>query len=286
MDETLYIVKPCQVISVDDSTDGARIKARVLKEDQYRTNDEIPYAFPLLPKMLHIKPKVGEAVLVICADAKSGNSDRYYIGPIISQPQFMAEDRFEYGALTLLNGSVNAPSTAPSTNPNTEGAFPKNNDVAICGRENSDIILSDSDIRIRCGAHLTDQTDKTNIVFNKKNPAYAKLKYHRTSLDNGNSSSATIVADEINLLSPQSKQQFNLTDKDEQISDNEMNKIIESAHVLPYGDILVDFLKKFVKAFQTHTHPYSGLPPCQDSTYTTVSEYDMNTILSENVRIN
>lgn len=276
----------CQVVSVDDNTDGNRIKARVLPEDNNLSNDELPYAFPLLPKMMHIMPKVGEAVLIICVDANNGNSDRFYIGPIISQPQFMSKDDFDHGALNLLKGSISTPSEAPTTNPNTNGAFPKKDEIAICGRENSDIILSNNDLRIRCGSHLVDNNDKTNIVFNGKNSSFIKLKYHTTPLSNTNKSSATIVADEINILSNQSKDTFNLNDKDELINDEEMENILKNAHALPYGDKLVEFLKLFVTAFKTHTHPYSGLPPCTDSTYQAVDEYNLSDILSKNVRIN
>lgn len=280
------VIRICQVVSVDDETDGGRIKARVLPEDKNLLNGDIPYAFPLLPKILHIKPKVGEAVLILCTDANNGNSDRFYIGPIISQPQFMNKDDFDYGALTLLKGALIGPSVAPSTNPNTEGAFPKNDDIALCGRENSDIILAKNDVRIRCGSHLVGESDKTNIIFNKKNPSYIKIKYHTTSLNNENKSTATIVADEINLLSNQSNDQYKLTDSNELITDEEMNNIIQTAHVLPYGDKLVDFLKLFVTAFKAHTHPYPNMPPVPESTYKAVDEYNLNDILSKNIRIN
>ena len=279
-------IRICQVVGIDDDTDGNRIRARVLPEDNKLTNNEVPYAFPLLPKMLHVKPKLGESVLVICCDANNGNSDRFYIGPLISQPQYMYKDDFDHGALTLLKGAITAPTEALSNNPNSNGCLPKNDEIAICGRKNSDIILSDNDIRVRCGSHLVDENNKTKIIFNGKNSSFFKLKYHVTPLDNGNKSTATIVADEINLLSNQSKDSFNLNDSNESINDDEMNKIIETAHVLPYGDKLVEFLKLFLTAFKTHTHPYSGLPPCNDSTYKAVDQYNLNDILSKNVRIN
>ena len=65
-----------------------------------------------------------------------------------------------------------------------------------------------------------------------------------------------------------------------------MQKIIEQAHKLPYGDVLVDFLILFVKTFAEHTHPYPGLPPCHTSDYINTISYDLNQILSESVRIN
>ena len=72
----------------------------------------------------------------------------------------------------------------------------------------------------------------------------------------------------------------------ELITDDEMQKIINKAHQLPYGDILVEFLDMFVKTFAAHTHPYPGLPPCQTMDYIETTSYDLKKILSDTVRIN
>ena len=58
------------------------------------------------------------------------------------------------------------------------------------------------------------------------------------------------------------------------------------AHQLPYGDVLVEFLKLFVRTFSSHVHPYPGLPPCQTTDYLETTSYDLDKILSESVRIN
>ena len=75
-------------------------------------------------------------------------------------------------------------------------------------------------------------------------------------------------------------------DKKELINNNEMQKIIDKAHKLPYGDVLVEFLNMFVDAFAKHVHPYPGMPPCQTSEYIETTTYDLKKILSENVAIN
>ena len=63
-------------------------------------------------------------------------------------------------------------------------------------------------------------------------------------------------------------------------------KIIDKAHQLPYGDILVEFLELFRRTFLNHVHPYPGLPPCQTEDYIQTSTYDLDKILSDSVRIN
>ena len=65
-----------------------------------------------------------------------------------------------------------------------------------------------------------------------------------------------------------------------------IQKIINKAHQLPYGDILVEFLTLFVDAFAKHVHPYPGLPPCQTSEYLETTTYDLKKMLSDSVRIN
>lgn len=284
--ETPNVLRISQVVDVNDEYDGQRIRARVLPEDQGLATNEIPYAFPLLPKMLHVVPKVGEAVLVLTTLLDDGNSQRYYIGPIVHQPQFMNHDNFAFGATTLLSGAIGQPSAAPSTNPDALGAYPELEDTAIQGRGDSDIILGEKDLKIRCGVHLTDESDKTDVKFNRTTPSYIKMKYHVDPLSDGKNSTTTIVSEHINLLSTASKEYFDLSNKDELVTDDVMEEILKKAHVLPYGDILVDFLKLFIKAFQSHTHPYSGMPPCQDLNYKAVDQFDMNTMLSENIRIN
>lgn len=283
------ILKICQVISVYDETDGERIKVRLSPEDDKKPDDKIPYAFPLLPKLLHIKPKVGELVLVVLTEPGNGYSNRYYIGPIISQPQYFQKDDFLINAMSLYPGAYKEPDVAPSTNVDSHGSLAKNDDIAIYGRKKNDVILTEDDVRIRCGSRLYDSSAKGGIIFNRNDPAFVHLKHtdNKRGEEGGEyRSTATIVADKINLISHQSKTPFRTNDKNNLISDDEMEKIVTKAHQLPYGDILVDFLDMFVKTFANHVHPYPGLPPCQTGDYIQTTTYDLNKILSESVRIN
>ena len=53
-----------EVISIDDDTDGGRIKARVIGLDTQLTNDNLPWCYPMLPRYFHVYPQVGEIVRV------------------------------------------------------------------------------------------------------------------------------------------------------------------------------------------------------------------------------
>lgn len=286
-------IKACEVISVDDSFESGRIKVKLYPEDSRRDVGDIPYAYNLLPKMFTVLPKVGETVLVLLTTSGDGFSNRYYIGPVISQIPKMEYDGHFSGSLSNFPDSLVKPKVAHTLITEAKGAFGDKEDVTIYGRKGTDIILKENDIRVRAGARL-DSNNKIGKEFNRLNPAYLKLKYSDTptivTTKNGEeikySSTATLVADQISLIANNASNYFNTTDNVDLISDDEMKKIIETAHVLPYGDVLVEFLKYFLKMFKEHAHPYPGMPTILPSGNEGFFNYDLDKILSKNVRIN
>ena len=292
-------IKLCEVVSIDDEFNSGRIKVRLYPEDNGIALDSIPFAFPLLPKMFNVSPKVGEAVIVFLTESGNGYSNRYYIGPIISQLPNLEYDGFHTRAFSNYSDSFIKPSPDFAKVNTAIGAFGDKEDVTIYGRKGTDIILKENDIRIRAGARL----DGDNVIgktFNRLNPAYLKLKYndtpltieyydvntHKTNIVKSWNSSATIVADEINLISNNSNSNFITTDEKELISDEEMKKIIQNAHALPYGDVLVQFLKRFLWEFQNHTHTFPGKLTALYKGHEDFFNYDFDPMLSKNVRIN
>ena len=266
------------VTGVTDEYAGGRIKA-VIPDDKGKPLSEIPYAFPALPKMMHVVPRLKEAVIVLVANDEEANGQRYYIGPIISQPDKMNFDSFEtLSATRLLNNGIKTPEQSVENFGSTLGALPDKQDIALLGRKNTDIILTENELRVRAGSRLT-KPGAHRVDFNKDNPAYIKLKYYENGLQTKKytympdspvnrgekvKSTATIVADKINLLSQQTRtgnEHFNLNDAKEGISDSEMQKIIERAHQLPYGDVLCDFFSLFIKMYMGHIHPWHEMPP-------------------------
>ena len=290
MDGKLQTVRFCKVISVYDEADAGRIKVRLAPEDNSKSLEELDYAFPLLPKMVHVRPKVGEAVLVLLSNSNDGNSQRYYIGPVISQEDAIYKDSFFAGADSFMRGAFKKFREALSMNPRAEGIVPNDNDVVIRGRKNADIQITDDDVRIKAGVKLVNNDDAFDMEFNIKNPAYAKFKYHNDCLSNNTYSTATIVADKIALLSNNSPNTYNLTDRKDLITDGELNKVIESAYRLPYGEKLIEFLQVFVEAFANHTHPFSMKKPVStwvSSLNAKKSELlDKGLMLSDTIRIN
>ena len=287
------IIKKAQVESIVDDADGLRIKARTW-QDGVKSIDDIPYAFPLLPKTIQTVPKVGECVLILTSKLESNDGNRYYIGPIISQPQFQYYDQYDYGrgsASSLLQDGYVEPLEKISNYDSTTGAFPDINDVAIVGRKSEDLILKDNEIDIRCGIRgkaFGDDRLLGEVVFNKQSPAYIQLKYKNgIGYSKGQEANSVInlVADKVNIISHKDTNSFELTDNKELIKSTDMDSIMSKLHQLPYGDVLVDALTKIVNALVNHVHPYPGLPPCKDQYVTTVLGTDLKSILSDNVRI-
>lgn len=263
------------VIDVNDNFDGDRIKIHIKGVDPVKyVKDDLPFAFPLLPKTIYTKPKIGETVLVFSQDDTFIN-DRFWLGPIISQPHKLNYDSLT--AQSFLKSGLISPEPAPSQDPNNLGVQLQNDDVGLQGRGSTDITVKPDEIRLRAGKTLDMRT------FNKKNPVYIQTKYDR----NTNNGVINLVSDYINILSHNGIDKFNLSNPNSLISDDEFNNIIEKAHQLPYGDILIQFMEIFLKAFYTHVHPYAGLPPDSNQIeLKKLSEYDLNKILSKYIRIN
>ena len=181
----LYIAEVKQVI---DETDGERIKVRLLPADGRKrwtkTDDNLTTAFPLLPKMLHIKPKVGESVLILTINDDSQYSQCFYIGPIISQPQFMNFDSYYLGSGSLLNGAFYAPSKAPSVNPDTHGSYAKDEEIARLQAQieelNAIIVEKDAEIgRLKAELEKSDSKPAEEQLKSQKPEQKSWFKYNR-----------------------------------------------------------------------------------------------------------
>lgn len=289
MTDNDYIIREAKVISVDDKYNGCRIKVRLGGLDADKLDDELPFCFPLLPKLIHINPKVGEMVLVILEKNGSATTNRFFIGPVLSQPYFYQQDFYDTTAFNMLLNRKFIPEQDPSLDPGNNGTLPEHDDIAIIGRENTDIVLKANELRLRCGyKENPNGSISQRLHFNEVDPAYIQLKYKKLTDKNNKeiNSFVNIVADRINLLSRDSKTFFKLTDQKELITDDTIQKILNEAHPLVYGDELVSFLKQLIEVFRTHTHPFSMKTPSFTKNDNSVLETNLDTMLSQAVRIN
>ena len=309
MEKGKLIIHKGQVELVEEAAEGLRIKARI-DSDLWRPLEEIPYAFPLLPKTVQSVPKVGEGVFVFTEIAGNDKSQRYYIGPIISQPQYQEECSFAYGrgaALSLIDGGLVGPEEKISNYSITNGSFPKANDVAVIGRGSQDLVMRENstgsnELDIRCGIRndAIQQEDGTvlneddtkrlkgKVVFNKEDPAYIQMKYRKglTSKSEQEASSITnIVSDKINIISNKDENRFNVTDQESLIKEEELDEIMSKLHQIPHGDTLIKLLDIIIKAIVSHVHPYAGRPAIMEGYVKDAADFSLPTILSKHVRI-
>lgn len=290
-----------EVVDTHDDNGAGRIRAFIptidgdikMKNDKPLRISDVPYAFPLLPKHLHVVPRIGEAVLV--TTQKLGDmATRFYIGPLISQPYHMDwESPFKHvtNVLPGPGGEEYAIQQSPVMDPENEGTLPDDRDIAIEGRGNTDIVLKENEMRLRCGYKENPGTkvSKDRLHRNKTDQGYIQLRFNKSGRNSNKkyASAVNVVGDRINLLSHDSPDYFDLNDPKELISEATMEKILKEAHPLVYGDILIEYLKKLIAVFRTHTHPFAMDPPClNDAQVAAIDESQLDEMLSKSVRTN
>jgi hypothetical protein len=300
------IIRLGKVIRVESTSDadyssGLRIKATLIAQNKVdETKSELPWYFPLMPKTFQTVPKKDECVLLLFDEAGSTNGQGYYIGPIISQPQFF--EKCEYDTATsLLKDSNTRPVPNIESLSGTSGSFAEQNDVAVEGRGTEDIILrygsdksSEIDIRagIRCpviGDSISGMTG--NIMFNTEDPAYIQLKRKNsiaTKKNNRANSVVNVVADRINIMSNKDENvSSNIHNRKTLVEEEKMDEIMDNLHQVPMGDKLVELLKIMKGAIMHHVHPWAGMEQCGDwpGYIKKLDGYDIDSILSDYVRI-
>jgi hypothetical protein len=110
------------------------------------------------------------------------------------------------------------------------------------------------------------------------------VKVTETIFDDSKGSAINIVANKVNLISYGNKDGFKLLDPDVTITPEQQIKINTEGHPVPYGDKLNEFLNLMKSFVSNHVHAYSGLPPDPDPIVEQILNYDLETILNQNVR--
>ncbi len=293
-DYKLKLLYDGKVVSIDDPYNTGQIKVRLDLDGSDVSDSELPIALPLLPKYINVFPKVGERVTVLVTNLTFGNqssnsSTRFWIGPWISQPQKLSGEDYTNSFSDRPDGYIKLESGLEVT-PSADGVYPTKDYIAIQGRDNADLSLKDKEVLIRSGKFVPSQPKQ----FNKKDPGYIQIRYLTNQDNDVNNESRTlgsninIVSNYINLLSHNGKKsgKFNLTDKDSMITNMDQSTINKNTHPIPYGDILLEFLRLVKNFVSQHSHPYHAMPPDPDESVTKLLNFDLNRILNNYVRTN
>ena len=292
------VIRFGRVTNMKDPHGAGRIQVRTQYDNKTENDAELPYYIPFLPKMLHIKPKVGELAMVISMAVGEHDHCNFYIAPVISQDDKLYYEDDDKAMAATETGYIDWDVNPHIKSGVTETLYPGDEDIAIEGRKDTGIQLKDEEVRIKAGVKVINV--KGEPKNNTLNPAFISLKYYPKNNPEVDEfmSTATIVADKINLISPQKNDPATAdipvtynsdpyaADKDNLISDSAMKELLDCAHKLPYGDKLVEFLELFLVAFENHVHPFPTIAPCKDENIAALKAYELKDILSDNVRIN
>ena len=296
MNKNIHMAK---VISVEDDLNVGRIKVFILGIDL--PQGDLPYAYPLMSRIVHVMPKVGEIVLVFFADAKKDSqsqklSNRFWIGPIITNYEYIEKDKNDFSSLENFNITKNISSDPYQNKERVEnkkskeiGIFPVDNttpplkqgnlgEVGVIGRNNTDIIQSDNKVTTRAGKHLKNKPREPN----NKNPTYSVLEF----VDENSSYSLT-AGDEIYLISHKGRFKFKKV-----ITNSDLTDLRQNTQSMLYGELTVQYLKTLTEVFLSHIHQH----PQKEPTYSQNSKYkiedlrkelqNIENLLAKNLKIN
>jgi len=266
-----------EVISIDDETEGGRIKVKIPDLDNRTTISELPWCYPLLPKFFHIYPQVGEVVRVFIEDIKYPQRSRFWMGNIISQLQKIGYDSI-YTALSTTNIGLTNPESSISTYPDADGVFPLKTDIALIGRTNTDVILGTNQVQIRAGKHENDNVYKLNTT----NPAHITLTFEKRKDSDEYYSNTIIASDKIAIISHNGSPEF----KAARLKFEDRNKIFEEGHPIARADVLVEALEIMRKAIINHIHGYSGLPADKNLIISDLEKIKFDEIIQKNIVTN
>jgi hypothetical protein len=262
-----------EVVSITDPTEGGRIKVRIADLDDKTLNNDLPWAYPAIPKFVHIYPQVGEVVRVFLEDIRYPQRGRHWAGSVISQLPKIGRDGY-LTALSTTNVALGAPDKAPSQYPDAKGVFPDISDIGLIGRDNTELMLKPKQVLIRAGRHEVDNI----LALNRNNPATIQMDI---STD-GKQSSIIHLANKIALITHEGNPKFPATNYDAET----LERVFKEAHPMSRGDILVQILEIFRKAIIQHIHGYSGIAADKNEIIVDLEKIDLTQILQNNIRIN
>lgn len=155
-------------------------------ETKDKWTDKDPFVFlPLLPYFVYQVPKVNEYVHILYTNPQIKTlKNQYYVqGPFSSPTSIFFED--SDSAKTFLNAGAQNKKYQPLKNksgelyePKTKGVFPEPGDVAIMGRNNTDVVLKDGEILIRAGKH--NRFNRKQLPTAKTDRAFIQLTQYNT----------------------------------------------------------------------------------------------------------
>lgn len=312
---SLRIIYPAIVRSTEDRAGYGRIKAEIVTmdekgvlvpgKDKDTEVDKLPLCIPVMPEFFHIRPQVGECVLVFCENPSDMSSPRYYFGPLINSQARLPFQSYQdsvsiFDRNTYSKGEIFSSSTH-TKNSKTGALFPSQTEVALQGRSDADIIFKPREVVLIAGKFALGTFEK-----NATTPCRIQLKQvdaptnltgikviDDLTLKNFKAYSQTnIEGTNINLISVEGKFRSFDANHPENSTNPRLKDFGDTAtklHPLVFGDELIVLLRLILTYLTTHVHtPQSPAVPnaVQQQLLEYLSGGKMQSLLSNHVRTN
>jgi hypothetical protein len=321
------IVYPARVINSNDPLGMNRIQARIVTTEENNSTERrsqkkgkggtnsgrdgnkldgnLVWCIPMLPEHIHLRPQAeqkdadgnviveGEMVFVILDNPSDNSSMRYWVGPIRKTQLNLKYESFS-SAKRIYNITNASTEKIPSQDPKLAAVLPGEGDIAIQGKDDSDLILRQREVFLVAGKFVAGSTSKNEV-----SPSSLQLKQFSIQDDNDNTisySQANLTSTNINLFSPDGKFRGPNAQAAEIALDSNGNDLLErwgeladSLHPSVYGDELLNLLDLMIRIILNHIHtPQESLVPTDDSRLLSQFTLDgrLQEIISNHVRIN
>lgn len=272
--------------------------------------DELPWALPLLPLHMQIMPKKGEMVSVIFLNNDKKHLNRFWISSLVPDKTNLSYQVDKLATTNFQTSQFNDPNVGSKTNTielqkrgDFTGGFPEILDISLQSRNNADIVMptkgeknsalnTGGEILLRVGKFkFRDELQTENkLELNDKNPSYIRLKVTDATGKKGPETHTMILSDYITIASyvngteGGSPNSFPINPIVE--NDDAIRSLHRAASPMVRGDQLVEFLDLLKNYVINHNHPYHKHPATNANSKNEIEKFDLNRLLSTNIRIN
>jgi hypothetical protein len=275
------------VKSVVKKSNLVTLKVRVNGLDNNLSDNQLPVVYPFDSALKGVViPKKGEVVRVILSDVNTPYQDRLWVGPVITD--FLNLDGQVYPAgdrMTVneegFNNIYNQPHASNLSDigdviPNMDKA--DDDAVHFLSRGNVDMSFQGNSLIIRSGKY--DKGDKKKK--NRKNPATFQIHFS----EDGEFSSINLSADLINMFTHNGNPLVPEA-RNGKLTDEQIKELAEQLHPLLYGDLTLELLSLMRQVLvEDHVHPYNGQPAIKSALVKKLQSFNLDSILSPNIKIN
>jgi len=292
-------IYPAIVVNNEDPLGMKRVVARIVSldengkilggRDRDTPNEQLPFCVPMMPNHFHIVPLVDEMIYILLENPSDNSAPRYYMGSQINSPF-----KLKFQSYSEANRIFDY--TQFNLNPNKDNnlkaytILPKNGDIAIQGRSDSDLILKPREALLVAG-----KFNKGTLELNEETPSWLQIIQLENDLSKNSEllprySQSNMISTNVNIYSNRGKFRENSIAVFEKNDDlKSFGELANTLHPAVFGDELIKLLDLIIKVLLNHIHtpqkPLLSIPESDEMAKYTV-DGNLQRIISNHVRIN